>query len=84
MLQHRKFAKLKKLLNVGEKLKPIGLGDAGADYDGQTQARDQGKDDIHVPEADHVEQKPEQQSPAAANLDHAERNYDLYVHVSPE
>lgn len=67
---------------MGEKLRPVGLGAVGADYDGQAQAREQGKDDATVPEADHVEQTSHAKDCTSVNMDFAERNYDLYVRVS--
>lgn len=81
MMQHRKYARIKKILNIGEKLKPLGL-ESSSNYDNQSQARDQPDEaESAVPKAEHITQDNAHSEAINRNLQAAEETRDLYIHV---
>ena len=75
---------------MGEKLKPLGLGDTGGNYDGQAPQRPQGQDDSKIVEGGHATQDgsaqkarnvEDEENAEQANQEAADRNYDLYIQV---
>ena len=81
-MQHRKYARFKKILNIGEKLKPLGIG--SQEPDNQSQARDQPDDEAGaVPKAEHVNQDDARSEALNKNMEAAADTRDLYIQVSP-
>ena len=80
-MQHRKYARFKKILNIGEKLKPLGLD--SSEPDNQSQARDQPDDAAGaIPKAEHVNQDDARSEAINKNLEAAAETRDLYVQAS--
>ena len=78
LLQHRKYARFKKILNIGEKLKPLGLD--SSEPDNQSQARDQPDDAAGaIPQAEHVNQDNARSEAINKNLETAAETRDLYI-----
>ena len=77
-LQHRKYARFKKILNIGEKLKPLGLG--SSEPDNQSQARDQPDDAAGaLPDGEHVNQDNARSAAINKNSETAAETRDLYI-----
>lgn len=80
-LQHRKYARLKKIFNIGEKLKPLGFDSNSAD-DQQSQSRDQPDEGPGaVPQAEHITQDQAHTEAINRNLKAAGDMRDLYIQV---